>query len=442
MDWFETGMTVYSLIINLFTVLNIWLLLTIFFGCELRLTRRNILISSGVFLVFDMAISLLFYSFEDHLSLLQVLLIYLFISVGACLLTKEKRFRTLLFVLPALLVYIMFSSVFAMLDTLLGLEKFALQYDEMILTPLEFLADFLIFAILMLVFRRCRRQKWLMTLTVGEGIGVLGFSLLFYALQIFFESISASTNDPYYQRFGYIVLILMNIVILYAVIHRKLVGYYKNESQNYKEQFEEEYSYFQTYRDEQEDTARFRHDWQNHMLVLQNMLKVGDYAKAEEYFAGLSGISGVPVQKILTGNEMLDMLLCMKENECMEEKIAVTMEGSLSELTVLRPIDSSILFSNLLDNAIEANRKVTAGRFIRIRARCVNESLYLEMENPMEGELQYEGSRLVTTKTNSEAHGFGLKNVEEIIKKYQGQYHIEVKEKRFTIQIMFPFALE
>lgn len=120
----------------------------------------------------------------------------------------------------------------------------------------------------------------------------------------------------------------------------------------------------------------------------------------------------------------------------------MSMEGSLSELTHLHPVDSSILFSNLLDNAIEANRKAETDRFIRIRTRHVNESIYFEMENPMEEELQYEGTQVITTKKDSEAHGFGLKNVAEIVKKYQGQYHIEGKNNCFIIQIIFPVKSE
>lgn len=438
MDWLESVFTVRSLVMNLFSVLNIWLLLTIFFGCDLRLTKRNLILSACLFLIFDVGISLFFYPYENQLADLQVLLIFMFIVLGAFCLAKEKRFKALLFSLPALLLYMMYSTVFGMLDTLLGLEKFSIEYDGIVMTPLDILSDILIFVILFLVLRKCRRQKWSLTLTVGEGIGIFAFCLLFFGVHTFFESLSEAADSSFFKLFGYLILIVMNLGVLYAIIHRKLAGYYKNISQNYKEQFEEEYSYFQEYKDKQQDTAQFRHDWQNHMLVLQKMLQDGEYVKAEEYFEGLSGVSGVPAQKILTGNEILDMLLCIKERDCAEEDITVSMEGSLSELTHLHPVDSSILFSNLLDNAIEANQKVETNRFINIRARLVNEAVYLEMENPMKDVLQYDGTQLVTTKADSDAHGLGLKNVAEIIKKYQGQYHIDGKENRFTIQIIFP----
>ena len=438
MEWKESVNTVLTLFINLFTVLNIWILLTVFFGCDLRLTKKNMICAGGLFLAFDIGMSLICYPYENQLAGVQTALIFLYIALGACFLAKKKRIKAVLFTVPAVVLYVMYGVIWEMLDVLLGLDKFTIEYDEQAITPLGFMSDILIFLILLFVLRKCRRQKWNLTLTVGEGIGVLAFSLLFFAFRIFFESLTEATNDSFYKKFGYIALIAMNVGILYAIIHRKLASYYKNVSQSYKEQFEEEYSYFQAYKDRQQDTAQFRHDWQNHMLVLQKMLHEGDYTKAEEYFEGLSHKTGITIQKILTGNEMLDMLLCIKEEECRKENIAVSMEGTLSGLTALKPVDSSILFSNLLDNAIEANRKIETDRFIRIKARTVNESIYLEIENPMKGELQYEGDQILTTKEDPETHGFGLKNVIEIVKKYQGQYHIEGKDNLFTIQIIFP----
>ena len=438
MDWSESILTVFILFINLLTVLNIWLLLKVFFGCDVKLTGKSMMVSAGCFIIFNVGISFLFYFYGNQLARLQVLLICLFILLGAFCLTREKRWKSLIFSLPALLLYIVYTVSAEMLDTLFGLERFGIAVEGEVLTPCYMIADLVLFILLLIVVRKSERQKWSLTLTIGEGIGVLVYSVFFYALKYIFEITSELGISPFYKLFGYVFLLVLNFGFLYAIVHRKLAGYYKHVSQNYKEQFEEEYSYFQDYKDKQQDTAQFRHDWQNHMLVLQKMLRDGDYTRAEEYFEGLSGVSGVTTQKILTGNEMLDMLLCIKERECREENIAVSMEGTLSELNRLKPVDSSILFSNLLDNAIEANRKVESQRFIRIRARRVNEAIYFEMENPMEEELQYEGNRLLTTKEDSEAHGLGLKNVEEIVKKYQGEYHLEGTKNRFTIQIIFP----
>lgn len=106
-----------------------------------------------------------------------------------------------------------------------------------------------------------------------------------------------------------------------------------------------EYFYFQDYKGKQQDTVKFRHDFQNHMMILQKMLQRGEYEEAEKYFAELSEKSGIVTQKILTGNEMLDMLLGIKQNMILEHQILVSMEGTISNSFYIEPVDSVFCFS-------------------------------------------------------------------------------------------------
>lgn len=440
MDWLEVLNTVFVLIVNLLTVWNIWMILNILFGCDLRLSKRNMLLTGGIFLIFNVVLSFFYFHQEERTGLAETALVFLFISLGAFGLAVQKRWKAFLFSFPALLLYIVYGQALEMLDVIFGLGNLGIVIENERITPFRSMTDILFFIILYWILRKCQRQKWSLTLTVGEGILVFIFCLFLYYFRYIIDNFFTADSAPFYRIVCYIFLMMLYFGLIYSIIHRKLAGYYKKESLNYKEQFEEEYSYFQLYKKKQKDTSQFRHDWQNHMLVLQKMLQEGDYGKAEEYFESLSGMTSLSRQTILTGNEMLDMLLCIKEAVCAREGIRISMDGTLSALPALHPVDSSILFSNLLDNAIEANQKVETDRFIHIRARLVNESVYLEMENPMKNGLQYDGTQLVTTKADSDSHGLGLKNVTEIIQKYKGQYHIDGKENIFTIQIIFPSA--
>ena len=109
MDWSESILTVFILFINLLTVLNIWLLLKVFFGCDVKLTGKSMMVSAGCFIIFNVGISFLFYFYGNQLARLQVLLICLFILLGAFCLTREKRWKSLIFSLPALLLYIVYT---------------------------------------------------------------------------------------------------------------------------------------------------------------------------------------------------------------------------------------------------------------------------------------------------------------------------------------------
>lgn len=230
MDWLEIIGTILAFLINMLTVLNTWILLNLFFGCDLRLSGRNIVSSAGIFIIFNVGVSFFFYFYGQRFAWLDVILILLFISLGAACLSKQKRWKAVLFSLPAVLLYILYTSSLEMLDVLLGLEAIGLSYDGEILSPLKTLADPLFFIILILILKKCERQKWSLTLTAGEGIGVAIFCILLYYLRLLMEEFAEAEQVPFYRIFIYIFLIALNIGFIYAIIHRKLAGYYRSVS--------------------------------------------------------------------------------------------------------------------------------------------------------------------------------------------------------------------
>lgn len=432
-------LAVYVILMNTFGILDIWLLLKIFFGCDLRLTKKNMIISAIAFVVFDVVMSMIFFPAGNTMKVLQTLLIYGYVLLGTLFLTKTRKIKTLFLTIPALLLYVQSGTVSELTEKLFGLDRLYIMYGEEVkLTPLYSIADILLFVILIWIWRKSKRQEWKIELSVGEAIGVCVFCIFYPIATVAFEFYGEQGEDSIYNTVWVFFMLMLNIGAVYAVFHRKRSGYYQKVSENYKEQFSAEYSYFQDYKGKQQDTIKFRHDFQNHMLILQKMLQSEEYDRAKNYFSELSEKSGVTAQKILTGNEMLDMLLCIKQSELLENQIRVNVEGTIPNSFQIEPVDSCILFSNLLDNAIEANLQVKENRYISIKVKVINESLYLEMANPMSGKLKYEGDQPVTTKSSSGEHGIGLKNVSEVVNKYQGQYHIDGQDNIFTMQMVFP----
>lgn len=114
----------YLVLLNLFGILDVWLLLKIFFGCDLRLNKKNMLISAMGFVVFDVMISLIFSRSENNVILLQILLIYGYIFFGTLVLAKTKRLKTLVLTIPAVLVYVQIGSISELLEKLFLLDPF------------------------------------------------------------------------------------------------------------------------------------------------------------------------------------------------------------------------------------------------------------------------------------------------------------------------------
>lgn len=256
------------------------------------------------------------------------------------------------------------------------------------------------------------------------------------------EAVSTSNND---NSINYrsviigvtIIIIITGGMVAFIIIHRKKVRYYKELSEDYKEQFTQKYSYFKNYKEKQSDIAKFRHDWKNHMLLLQEMLDHGEYEKAKTYFTELSEKTVQSQQRILTGNEILDLILASKADELEQNQIQLTCNGRLETFNFMEDVDCCSLFSNLIDNAIEANLKLEQGRYITITTNRTNKLLYVEISNPMENMAKVIETGFQTTKRDSEKHGIGLRNVYEIFRKYHIEYYIITNEQEFSIQMLF-----
>jgi sensor histidine kinase YesM len=121
-----------------------------------------------------------------------------------------------------------------------------------------------------------------------------------------------------------------------------------------------------------------------------------------------------------------------------EHGIDLQYKGDMSPLRFMKQVDCCILLSNLIDNAIEANSKVEKERYIKVTAKATGGLFYLEIANPMKGQLIREDDKILTTKEDREKHGIGLSNVYDIIASYEGTYQIEEQEGEYKIQISFP----
>lgn len=95
-------------------------------------------------------------------------------------------------------------------------------------------------------------------------------------------------------------------------------------------------------------------------------------------------------------------------------------------------------FSNLIDNAIEANEKCDGERFLNIRASANPSMLMIAVSNCMSGEIQEKEGRMVSSKPDEENHGIGTQNIFSVIHKYQGKYIFKAEKQIFTMMMTFP----
>lgn len=425
---------VLSIITDTFSVLDILLILQTFFGVDRCKKLWHYFAIGGIYLVPGLGLNRWFAEEE----MLCFIVTCLYIALTATVLAKERKWRPVLLTIPALLLYLQWDSVCALLDVLFHLGKYAYTWAETAADVYEILSDIILFVILLYVTRVKKIEKRMLQFTVGETILVSFFCIFCPILTTVLQYLEETFNNFMYSMAWIAFVLILNFAVFYGIFHRKNARHYRELSENYKQQFNKEFTYFKEYKKEQKDIAGFRHDWNNHLILLTSMFERGEYEKAKEYFEALSSKGKIEGESILTGNEIVDMILNAKQEKLKQEKINVTYSKGLEQLQFMEPVDCCILFSNLIDNAIDANCKCEGERYIAI-AVCKKASiLIVTIENRMAGDLKLENERLVSTKKEAQLHGIGTQNAFEIIKKYHGEYRIEAKDNTFSIQILFP----
>ena len=187
-----------------------------------------------------------------------------------------------------------------------------------------------------------------------------------------------------------------------------------------------------------QETRLLWHDFNNHLLAIKALYENGHEAQAAKYIDDLSEQSYARLLPAKTGSDTLDLLLFKKHQQAGECGVPVRFKigCSLAGLSVT-DYDLCSLFGNLLDNAIEAVRKVTtADGAVVLRVEQQNSMLYICCENPYEGELIRQDGELKTTKKDTAKHGIGLSSVKHICKKYNGSLEVETADNLFRVSVL------
>lgn len=141
-----------------------------------------------------------------------------------------------------------------------------------------------------------------------------------------------------------------------------------------------------------------------------------------------------------TGLSPLDIILTKKSRECNRHQITLTCMVNGECLLFIEEIDLYSLFGNIIDNAIEASRKIEDKNERSITLTVVKKEgfVLIHESNYYVGKLNMENNIPITTKKNTDYHGYGIKSIKLICDKYEGNFKITLDHNIFNLDIIFP----
>lgn len=216
-------------------------------------------------------------------------------------------------------------------------------------------------------------------------------------------------------------------MLLQRWIDKRIDAYQSDLLQKYCEEVESMYT----------KMRGWRHDYHNHIQALQASMALGRYEEVNTYLHQLNDDLTQVDTTVKTGRVMIDAILNGKLNIAAQNGIAVHVKAQIPAGTPVTDVDLCAIIGNLLDNAIEENKRLPReNRFIRIYIGQKNTQFYLAFTNAA-GKKRERRKGLFLSEKGSR-HGLGLVRVESLVAKYGGLFSADSEDGGFTAELLIP----
>lgn len=232
-----------------------------------------------------------------------------------------------------------------------------------------------------------------------------------------------------------IILLLINTDVFY--LYDKLIDIFYIKQQ--QEMIEKQNLAFQNQldimRQSQLKIRCLKHDMDNHIINMSDLLSKGEYSKLKEYLNKTKDFTDMDDKIIESGNENIDSILNYKLQNIQKLNVETDYDVVVPGKMTIDQFDLSIVVDNLLDNAIEALGALPydENKQLTISIRRMNGYLKMLFGNTFDGIITENNK---TKKNDNINHGLGLKSVQMIVDKYSGIIKTNKQNKWYEVSVI------
>lgn len=304
------------------------------------------------------------------------------------------------------------------------------------------LIKLLLFILIYIIYKKCVPINKL-KINVMSNAQTLLLTILGYITMIAFEYgvrtyIKVPINENIFIMITYLATIIYNVVVLILIGKLVLNKKYKLMNDISQSQLLTQFKHYESLKEKMEQTRKLKHDMNNHVMCIEALIENNEIEKAKGILDNIKYIMHESDLEISSGNSIVDAILNEKNKYAQSYGINFSFEGALPQECNINPIDISTIFSNALDNAIEAAQQdINNNRFIKTTIKLQGKCILILIENSTKQHIKITDNNIETTKNNKGQHGFGLKNIRESVEKYGGDFNISCIDKIFSLEILF-----
>ncbi len=184
-----------------------------------------------------------------------------------------------------------------------------------------------------------------------------------------------------------------------------------------------------------EEIRRQRHDVRHHLGTIGEMVKRGETNEVLNYIQSLTDSVPAYTPEVFCENDTLNATLSFYVQQIrelgIEPGINVQIPGENPDIS---DANLCVIFGNLLENAMEACRRMTTGRrCIRLNAQIRGEVLFIVMENSFDGNARKYEDLFYSSKRSGV--GTGLRSIKTLAELHNGGASFREEGKMFRSEV-------
>jgi hypothetical protein len=235
------------------------------------------------------------------------------------------------------------------------------------------------------------------------------------------------------------LLFIVNIILISIFTNSIKSEKDKAEAEFVNEKLDMQYKYYLMVKESQEKMKQVYHDMNNHMINIKSLKNSSE--DVDKYIDNIEDEVKSTKNIYNTGNVLLDIIFHEKSKACMENNIDFKIGIDFSKCEFVEMIDISSIFSNLIDNAIEACNKIDDNnieKYITLKSTFIKGHYVIICENSKNNKIVLKNNKIFTSKKDKFFHGIGIESIKSSIKKYDGELKIKDSKYKFISTIYIP----
>lgn len=375
-------------------------------------------------------------------SILSTTLISIFIKINYKIEIKKIVLISISYILfLGLLNEIIYAFLSLLCNRLIDMEYgwyYTLLYQKLIFLEVNILTKLLLIYIVTIIktikLKVNLNNKQYKYIFFSIILNLLSAILIFATIYKTTQSITNFALDFVIALISSSILIL-NIFFMWLIIRVSKDSNLRAENKCIKENIQLQHQYYLNMQESQMKVKKLYHDMKNHMICIENL-----YGK-NEYVESINNQLKECNSIFNTNNMILDIILNDKKRICESKGIDLIADINFKECNFIDSADVCSIFSNMIDNAIEACENIEdngISKKINIKGTIVKSLYIIKCENPKNNIFKLKSGKILTNKKDKFLHGIGISSMKNSIEKYNGNLEVNDLNTRFLINICIP----